>query len=218
MGRNAILTPLVKDRMLALGFRKRAGLVFTMELAPDILGIADLNAEPSRSAEGVWDTHPVLGIRHQEAARIVAQLTGVRPHPYKAPPVAASLGYLMPEQKFTTWPLGGFPAAEANAAAMVDAVRGHGLPFLLGHSSREALLRAINQRIGSPETQNRTRPVLLALMGRYEEAARAMSALADSPAAAGSPAAEGHRLYAANFFPWLEARAAGAETGAGTDA
>ncbi|WP_026553922.1 hypothetical protein [Arthrobacter sp. 35W] len=208
MSELSILGPLVKHKMQALGFTTRANLRFTMELAPDIHGSVGLNTASRYSARGTWDVNPVIAVHHLEVARIRAELTGRTYVPYMGAPVSRSIGYLMPAKKFMNWPLGDFDGADHNAEDMVGAIREYGLPFMHSHATNETILEAINEKIGIPDNHIRDKPILLALMGRFDEAAKAMADTVEALPGGNNPAADGIRSFAANFHAWLDAHAA----------
>lgn len=63
------------EELAARGFRKRAGIVYTSEIAEGITGIARMN----RSIPAPYDAvilFPVVGVRHEPSARIVDRIRG----------------------------------------------------------------------------------------------------------------------------------------------
>ena len=81
--------------LFSVGFKKRSGgEIFTTEVAAGILGWLGLNRGLVGSNDAVIEINPVVGIRHQEIERIVAELKGVKFHGYAPPTVSVHLGYV----------------------------------------------------------------------------------------------------------------------------
>ncbi|WP_026556263.1 hypothetical protein [Arthrobacter sp. 35W] len=211
MSSHSIVAPLVKAPMLALGFRKRAGLIFTMEVAPGFLGWVSIATRAQYMSEPRWAGQPNIAVRHQEVSRIAAQLAGREYHPYHVPQIGNPLRYLTPHRgNPLQWEMGTFPGADLNAQDMVDAIRDYGLPFIRKYATNEAMLSAMAQNLVlNSGVSSRSKPVLLALMGRFNEATDNMDSLVASAAGIDLPWAENDRSYAANFHTWLAERAAG---------
>ena len=56
------------------GFRKRAGAIFTLDVTTGVLGWLGLNQASKHQPAGEFSVNPVVGARHQEVARLVANL------------------------------------------------------------------------------------------------------------------------------------------------
>lgn len=76
-----------------LGFKKRAGDVFTVDLDEDVLGWLGLNRATEHRPAGEVEINPVVGVRHQVVERIVAECRGEKFHAYQPPTVSTPLGY-----------------------------------------------------------------------------------------------------------------------------
>ena len=68
------------DTALALlvksGLKKRAGHVFTLEIAAGVLGWLGLNRATKHRGPGEVESSPVVGVRFQEVERLVAACRG----------------------------------------------------------------------------------------------------------------------------------------------
>jgi hypothetical protein len=66
----------VKALLTQLGFRKRAGEIFTIDIAEDVLGWLGFNTATEHYRAGEFEVNPVVGIRHQRVERLVNDLRG----------------------------------------------------------------------------------------------------------------------------------------------
>src|SRR5262249_32630572 len=140
--------------------------IFTTDLAPGVLGWLGLNTASRHQPAGLVEVNPVVGVRHQAVERIVAELSGQKPHQYQPPTVSSPLGYLMPDSRYTAWQLGDGRTAEV--VDLAQAVERHGLPFMRGLVDLDAVRAALER--GRGLNQEYRLPVILALLGRHEEA------------------------------------------------
>lgn len=157
----------VRGPLGELGFAKRAGQVFTVNLSAEVLGWLGLNSASKRLA-GAVEVHPVVGARHQVVERFVAELRGERFHPYQPPTVSTPLGYLMPQGSNRAWLFEEGSDPVAVGADLATAVSEFGLPFMRETDELEAFLAWIDQGFGF--FLEYRRPVTLALLGRDDEA------------------------------------------------
>ena len=182
------------ERELApLGFRRRAQGVVTLDVAEDVLGWLGLN-RAIRS--GILKVNPVVGVRHQRVERLVAELTGVRFHPWLPPTLSSHLGYLMPQRAYVPWTVRAVEEVPAVAAAMAAAVQQHGLPFVQANASLATLAASLAGGMGMPEQVGYRLPVVWHLLG---DDARAEAALAQQVGWQGEgdhPAAREFRAFA----------------------
>ncbi len=119
------VTPLLAD----LGFKKRGGEIFTIDLTPGVFGWLGLNRATEHRAPGEVEINPVVGVRFQEVERIVAECRGEKFHAYVPATICRPLGYLMPENRYTAWIFAAERAREV-AAQMAAAVASFGVPFM----------------------------------------------------------------------------------------
>jgi hypothetical protein len=90
----------LRDRLEALGLRKRAGSIYTIELAPDTLGWLGLSAT---RRDGVPCVNPTVGVRFQDLARLVSELCGERVHPYSGWLLSIPLYELSSPERYRDW-------------------------------------------------------------------------------------------------------------------
>jgi len=86
----ASLVETVRQPLAELGFRKRAGGVFTSDLGDDVLGWLGLNTA-SEHVKGV-EVAPVVGVRHGAWSGLSLSSAGIRTTPIGLPPSARSSG------------------------------------------------------------------------------------------------------------------------------
>jgi hypothetical protein len=100
--------------LLGLGFKKRAGEIFTMGLSHDVIGWLGLNRATRHRQRGEVEIYPIVGVRHQEVERLVSELRGDRFHSYVPCTLSTPVGYLLPQQAYAAWVFG--PDAPAGTA------------------------------------------------------------------------------------------------------
>jgi hypothetical protein len=155
-----------------LGFRKRSGLVFTKVLTLNVLGWVGLNSTSGNGLpRGVVGLHPVVGVRHQDVERLVAELNETKFHSYVPPTVARPLIDLTSEKRYRAWVFQRDLEDETATADMVSTVVRYGLPFMLSLVSHEALSVALQKSEQLDKEQRTSRQSALALlMGDNEQA------------------------------------------------
>lgn len=161
--------PYIAERLKGLGFRKRAGEIFTTELEGDLIGWIGLNRATKYTRDGEYEVNPVIGIRHQRVERLVAELSGTKFHSYLPPTVSSPLGYLMPEARYRAWPVTR-EVPPAGADALVDAIEQYARPFLQSVRTETDLCRLLDQRTGIEDVLMYRRPVAWMLAGRSDHA------------------------------------------------
>ena len=164
------------------GFKKRAGGIFTREIAEDVIGWLGLNRASKHHPAGQAEVNPVVGIRHQAIERIVAELRGEKFHAYVPPTVSTPLGYVMPAASYRGWLLGA-GVVEHNADDLVAAIEAFGVPFMVSGSSLPELCRLIGQGFGYDHQLVYRYPVAWILAG---DLARAQEVLEAAEADLGS--------------------------------
>jgi hypothetical protein len=187
---------LLREPLAELGFRKRAGAIFTVELDDPVIGWLGLNAASEHQPAGQASVNPVVGVRHQTVERIVAELLGERFHPYVGPTVSTPIGYVMPEQRFATWQFGDGDS-HAQADQLLTALDDYGLPFMRDHTGLDSIRDAVEQ--GDAEFPEYRLPVVLVLLGRDDEATRMIDDRLEELGNADNPFAREFRAYAERF-------------------
>jgi hypothetical protein len=184
-------TQAVSETMAAIGFRKRADLIFTMELSADVVGWLGLPTASRHPYEpGSFGVGPVLGVRQQTVERIIAKLRVDKFHQYIPPTVSVQLGYLMPDRRYREWVIS--PASMSSAATQIaEAVREYGVPFMQEGQDFDRLTILV-ERHGIDHLARYRRPVLELVAGR---AGNAIQLIDDSVASLKGR----HDLAAAQF-------------------
>ena len=129
--------------LTTIGFKKRAGTVYTCPVTDDVVGFLGLNSAGNRPS-GPFEINPVVGVRHQPLERVVAELSGRKPHSYVPPSISTPLGYLMPESRYQAWLFGDLESVEANSASLVAAVSDWGTPYIRGNDSLEKIVATLS--------------------------------------------------------------------------
>lgn len=198
------LKPVVSS-LEAIGLKKRAGGVFTIELGGPFVGTVGLNRATQGRRAGELEVNPIVGVRHQEVERVVAQLTEAAFHPYLPATVLKPIGYLMPDKRYRAWDI--TPQnAEDQAADLAAAVETWGFAFMRNASSLDSLIKFAEMKYGYDFRLAYTLPVARALNG---DRARAESEVAGTLADFGSdeyPAAQEFRQFSERFAEWLKSQ------------
>lgn len=195
----------VRAPLGGLGFRKRAGAVFTVSVEDDVLGWLGLNTATKHHADAV-EVNPVIGVRHQLVERLVARLTGDKFHAYLPPTVSTPLGYLMPEARYRAWMFSAGEMTEA-ASSLVAAVGEFGVSFVASNTSLESLQGRLEEGLGM-DTEYRL-PVVLDLLGLHQEAAEAAETSLRDLGERNDPAAQRLRGFVDRFRDQQPLTAAG---------
>src|SRR5712692_3195313 len=119
------------EQLKQIGFKKRAGEIYTYEPTKDFLGWLGLNTARRGRA---FEVNPVVGIRNQELEKRLADLLCTKVHSYIPPTISISLGYLMPEKHYQAW-LFEKERDLAGIAGLVDAVATYAVPFINSSAS-----------------------------------------------------------------------------------
>ncbi len=164
---------LAKSGLVEKGWRKRTGHIYTLDVGtPSAIGWLGLNR--SVGHDGSWMAiNPVLGVRHQEVERTLAEILGERFHPYNPPTIRTNIGYVMPEGTLVQW---GFDRGEDYTRKVSDFLRAvdeFGRPFVAANSGlREILDKMLDPegRFGIPFYLPLRIPVAYFLLGEVEQA------------------------------------------------
>lgn len=194
-----IPSPLVAiaDRLQDLGFKKRAGAVFTVDVADATLGWLGLNTASRHQPPGRVEVNPVVGIRHQDIERIVAELRGDRFHPYLPPTVNTPLGYLMPGSRYKAWLLD--TSDVAGEDNLVRAVAAYGLSFMRSGATLAEIRRLLDEGLGFDHQLVYRRPVALAITGDIAGSLQSIEAIEVELGDRNDAAAAQLRSFAAAF-------------------
>lgn len=152
-----------------IGFKKRAGDVFTLDLGPGVLGWLGLNRAAKHRGPGEVEINPVVGVRFQEVERLVAECRGEKFHAYQPPTISSPLGYLMPEKRYMAWVFAPGRSEEV-ATDMANAIATHGVPFMRSVVDLAELRRRLQDRSGFEHQRAYRCPIAAFLAGDVEQA------------------------------------------------
>lgn len=182
----------------AVGFRKRAAGFFTVELAPDALGLVSLNTASEHMEPGTVRVNPIVGVRHLEVERVLAELKNETPHAYMPATVQEPIGYVMPQHTYTTWLLSVDDDMGGPAAEIARAVEDHGLPYMRDAAPLERVVALL--RAGRTATRGQfLLPVALALAGDTTAALDAVAVTERDVEGQRGPFATAFRAFAVRF-------------------
>jgi hypothetical protein len=184
----------VEPMLVQLGFLKRAGDVFTLELGGDVVGWLGLNRASRHRPAGEVEINPVVGVRHQAVERVVADLRGEKFHGYIPPTVSTSLGYLMAEHRYRAWVFRVQDRAD-QGAEMVEAVATYAVPFMRRMTDLSALCEELDRGVGYEHQLVYRRPVAWMLLGNAERAHQVLEESAAKLSVRSDPAAEEFRRF-----------------------
>ena len=142
-GRAAIHAAL-KAPLQADGWRPRAAGWFTREVGGPWLGVLAVSTATKYSPAGHADATVHVGHHHKQVESEVARLTGVAPS-YRLRTFLTSIGYLMPQRRWTEWAVDSADAAPT-AAAMADAIHRYAEPYLARVAGNPAAALKAEQR------------------------------------------------------------------------
>lgn len=156
--------------LAGLGFKKRAGEVFTAGVGDDALGWLGLNRATQHRSAGEVEINPVVGVRHQGVERMVAECRGEKFHPYQPPTVSTPLGYLMPDGRYRAWVFSNDPPVDVVAREITRSIEEHGLPFMRSTAALPELCRRLEEGMGFEHQLVYRRPVALLIAGHPQRA------------------------------------------------
>jgi hypothetical protein len=186
--------------LTSLGFRKRAGQIYTAPLRPRILGWLGLSHVIERGSVAV-SVAPNVGVHHHDIERVVATLLDRRPLAYEPPTVATNIGYLTPRHRYAEWTIEDETQIQPAMHELAETVRDAGLPFMTSNVELPILLDTLRHpSLGGPGYLVSYRvPVCLVLMGRRDEANAALAECLSSMGQRTDAAAASYRRFAAAF-------------------
>jgi hypothetical protein len=150
--------------LLQLGFRKRAGAVFTLDFTPDVVGWLGLNRATRDRAPGEVEINPVVGVRFQSVERLVAECRKEKFHSYQPPTISSPLGYVMPQKQYKAWL---FSRGHGGAATIdiINAIAWHGIAFMRSATNLAELRRCMEEHLGLEHQLVYRRPAAAMLAG-----------------------------------------------------
>ena len=203
--RNRLIADVAESLTVCLreiGFRRRKGAIYTLDLPGDTLGWVGLNRRVYPSS-GVVDINPVVGVRHQKLEQIVAKLSGRQFHQYVPPTVSCNVGYLLSEAKYRVWRFDESIDNSEAVRSLVATVAGVAVPFMRAHESYDSFIRDLRLgRFTHREAQMERLPVALVLAGQRDEAVADIERSVAEVGGREDAAAENFRNYARELLAW----------------
>lgn len=189
----------INPELAKIGLKKRTAGIFTIDLAPGVLGWLGLNQASDHHAAGEFHINPVIGVRHQELERIAAECTGRKFHAYSPASINRPLGYVSPENTYKTWDFTLANAAEA-ARSMAAAIAAYGLTFMRANAALPEMFDKMEKRFHAmDEALSINKPIALHLMGENNRAKQALEAELAKLGPRADLAAEYYRRFAAEL-------------------
>lgn len=183
-----------------LGFRKRSGQIFTLDLGEGVLGWLGLN-RTARRPSGEVGLNPVVGVRYQGIERVVSRLRAEAFHSYQPPTVSSPLGYLMPEGRFASWIVGGAGSGEAEAD-LVGSVTRFAVPFMSDAKGLHRIGELLDGGVGIAHQLVYRQPVARTLLGDRAGADEIVDAALSDLGDRTDAAAVEYRDFAVRFSEW----------------
>jgi hypothetical protein len=190
----------------SLGFQKRTGQTYTVDLGDDLIGLLGLNSATEHQPKGVVGVNPIVGLRHQEVERMVAELRGTPFNPYLPATVNIPIGYLMPDKRFVVWTIDtNSSALREQVQTLVEAVGAYGLPFMKDNGDLQSVIRLLDEGTGFDHQLVYRRPVAYLLAGNERRAREILDASLVELRDRTDPAAHQLREFAEALRPRLAA-------------
>lgn len=182
-----------------LGFRKRAGRVFTTS-AGDCCGWLGLNTASRAGGSGQLLINPVVGVRWPDVEEWVARGRVEKVHPYLPPTCSEPLRYLLPGERRVEWILGGGSSDRDVVSDIVSALRTFGVAFIDKMGDLDVLSGALGAMAFRDQQSAYRWPVALLLSGQPDASLEAVAGVRRSLGAREDQAAEDLRM----FLDWFQ--------------
>ena len=140
--------------------------------------------------------NPVVGVRHQDVEKVVADLRGDKFHGYLPPTVSSPLRYLMPADERCDWVVVGSVDDVVVADDLATAVERYGFEFMRAAGDLAGLIAALRVGHGHGHQNAYRLPVALRLARGFEEEAGTVERELESLSDRSDPAAEEFRRFA----------------------
>ena len=165
----------IRDRLVAAGFRKRTGEIYTRPLDGDVLGW--MGMQHARRPGGAVAIAPTVGVRHPAVERLVYAFDGSEGRPRVLATLANPLGYLFPKPDWRQWMFSPEESFDPVLDRMVGAITRYGVPYMYANSDPDAAANELARLPGSTLEGPKRRGIIDALQGRPAEAVAALGAL-----------------------------------------
>ncbi|MEV8184047.1 hypothetical protein [Specibacter sp. NPDC078692] len=191
----------LRDALAGIGFKKRAGEIFTIGLDDDALGWLGLNYASRAGIPGQLNMNPVCGARIQSLERSLAEIQGEKFHQYMPSTMSEPLHYLARPGQVTNWRLyRDTPETNDDVIAdIVACIETAGLPYMRKMATLETMSQALMAGKGRRWQSVFRAPVALWLLNRNEEALGAMEAQLTEIGSQENAAYDDYRNFAATL-------------------
>lgn len=171
MTKRDVVLDAVRAPLADLGFKKRKGGIFTLNVSERVLGWLGLNRATKHQAPGEIEVNPVVGVSHLQVERLLAELRGDASQGYEVATLSTPLGYLLPESRYLAWRFSD-ERAQSVATEMVARIKEHGVPFMKAMTPIDALCRALapGARFAVEDSARYRRPIAWLLAGEPDRA------------------------------------------------
>ena len=193
----------LKEVLTQAGWKRRTGGLFTKPVQGDCLAWLGINR-----ATKYWPLHvnPVVGVHHPQVESVRRALLPPLPKPtYVGATYAIPVGYLTPAKTYLTLDVPSSAEAPTVAAETAALAETYAVPLATRLADLEALSGALAE---GPLTQAHAPPIVLALLGRRDEALAMVASMLEEAGETlpGSPFRVQQEHFAAEFERWLNER------------
>jgi hypothetical protein len=160
----------ITQRLCESGFQKRQSGVLIVRISNEIVGWVGLNTAFEKKGE-ILRVNPVIGVRHQRLEAFVAELLGLKMHPYIPPSIASNVGYLTPQKSYVAWSFSKTNGCETPLGEIVGAIEQFGRPFMQKHGDLRTLYDTMcDSGLGIPHELDYRVPAAAILLNKPAEA------------------------------------------------
>jgi hypothetical protein len=184
----------IRQRLLAMGFRRETSRIFSIPVTENVIGWVGLN----QAVRWGFEINPVVGARHQQIERIVAECTESPFDPIVPPTVAANIGYLAPQHRYMPFLFAEADVLTQVADQLAAAVRLHGIPFMKKCADLNFIVEFMQAGKALNSSTEYRIPIGLHLLHRDSEALRYLEKRLDQIVDHTSAYAVYYRRFAAN--------------------
>lgn len=187
-------TVLLAESTVELGFRKRAGLIFTRGNGPHV-GWLGFNTASRTGVPGQIVLNPVVGVRQLPVEEWVARGRGEKVHPARPPTVSEPLRYLLPSGARSDWVLTGDASDRHVVDSVMSAVTTVGTAYIDRMSDLPMLAEVLAAAAPRDQQAAYRWPVALWVSGQRSGALRAALQVQESLGSRSDRAAEELRRF-----------------------
>ena len=193
------ITEIVQRLLRQSGLEKRTAQIFTRKLPGETLGWVGLNRAINRG-DGKLEVNPVIGLRHQRLESLVAELIGLKDHPYIPPTISTPIGYLMPENSYVSWLFEPGENHSREAQRMVQSITTYGYPFMSANNTLASLIDKMLAGFGHPHQLKFRIPAAYLLVSETQMAEDCVNQELNALCGRDDAAADQYRAFAKAMF------------------